>query len=128
MRKSTQRDTILKAVRGTDTHPTAWWIFHRVMEEIPNISLGTVYRNLNQLAEADMLQRIFVNHLVRYDGNVAPHDHFRCTRCQRIFDFHVPVEGIAEAVPNDHGFKVTGYSLEITGECYECQMENKESS
>ncbi|MFB0517389.1 MAG: Fur family transcriptional regulator [Candidatus Neomarinimicrobiota bacterium] len=126
MRRSKQRDTILKAVRGTDRHPTAEWIFDQVRREIPNISLGTVYRNLNQLADGNLLRRIFDNGFVRYDGNPVRHDHFRCVRCHRIFDIHVPLEGIAEAITKDGKFKVTGYSLEVTGECPECQLETNE--
>lgn len=121
MRYSPQRATILKVLQGTKTHPTAEWLYDQVQHDIPNISLGTVYRNLNQLADAGAIQRIFDAGFVRYDGNTGRHDHFRCTQCQRIFDLDLPLNDIAESIPEEYGFQVTGYTLEISGVCRECQ-------
>ena len=126
MRQSHQRAAILDLIRGTDAHPTAEWIFTRVRAEIPNISLGTVYRNLNQLAAAGIIQRIHDDRHARYDGNMDRHDHFRCVRCHRIYDVHIQVKGVAESAKRDYQFEVTGYSLGVTGVCLQCQAITKE--
>ena len=127
MRRSNQRDAILRLVRETDTHPSAEWIYEQARKDIPDISLGTVYRNLSQLAAAGMILRIFDNGHTRYDGNSDRHDHVRCTSCGRLFDVHVPVSGIAAAVSRNVDFHVTGYSLEITGFCNECRQTQEET-
>ncbi len=120
MRYSPQRESILKIVRGTNTHPTAEWIFSQTRQEIPAVSLGTVYRNLNQLADHGLIKRIFDNGHVRYDGTTTRHDHFRCEKCGRIYDVNVPLEGIVDRLSPEQGFQVTDYSLEITGTCPDC--------
>ena len=127
MRYSKQRNNILKVLRTTESHPTAEWIFDRVRRAIPNISLGTVYRNLNQLADGQVIQRIYDDGFVRYDGNMTRHDHFRCGQCQKIFDIEIPLEGIDEFIARDARFKANDYSVEIIGECYDCQCKEKEA-
>ncbi len=122
MRYSPQRESILNIVRGTNTHPTAEWIFAQVQREISSVSLGTVYRNLNQLADHGLIKRIFDNGHVRYDGTTERHDHFRCEKCGRIYDVNVPLEGIADRLSLEQGFQVADYSLEITGTCKECSQ------
>ncbi len=122
MRYSPQRESTLNIVRGTDTHPTAEWIFAQVQREISNVSLGTVYRNLNQLADHGLIKRIFDNGHIRYDGTTERHDHFRCEKCGRIYDVHVPLKGIVDQLSPAPGFQVTDYSLEITGTCSDCSQ------
>lgn len=126
MRQSRQRDAILKVLQSTDTHPTAEWIFGQARREIPNLSLGTVYRNLNQLADESLIQRIYDNDHLRFDGNLDRHAHFRCVSCQRIFDLQIALDGVDEAISKGVTFKVTGYYLEVTGKCDECQHAEKE--
>lgn len=120
MRYSPQRESILKIVRETNIHPTADWIFSQARQEMPTVSLGTVYRNLNQLADHGLLKRIFDNGHVRYDGTTTRHDHFRCEKCSRIYDVNVPLEGIIDQLSPLRSFQVTDYSLEITGTCPDC--------
>ena len=120
MRYSPQRESILKIVRGTDTHPTAEWIFSQTRQEMPTISLGTVYRNLNQLADHGLIKRIFDQGHVRYDGTTTRHDHFHCEICGQFYDVNVPLEDIVDQLSPAPGFEVTDYSLEITGTCPDC--------
>ena len=70
IRKTKQRELILKTLRSTDTHPTADWIYEQVKKEMPNISLGTVYRNLGILKESgEILELNYGSKYSRYDGN-----------------------------------------------------------
>ncbi|MFC1619043.1 Fur family transcriptional regulator [Candidatus Neomarinimicrobiota bacterium] len=126
MRYSKQRNNILEVLRRTESHPTAEWIFKNVRRMVPNISLGTVYRNLNQLADGNLIQRIYDDGFVRYDGNMTRHDHFRCGQCQKIFDIDIPLEGVEEFIARDERFNANDYSIEIIGECTECQLKNEE--
>ena len=122
-RKTKQREAILSVLRGTTSHPTAAWIYEQVRKEIPNISLGTVYRNLRLLREAGEIIEIDLSGtLSRFDGNQDNHYHFRCERCGRLFDVDEPVNiEIDERVARKTGFKISYHRLEFRGLCQECQ-------
>ena len=122
-RKSRQKEVILRVVKSTASHPTADWIYHRVKEEIPNISLGTVYRNLKLLKqEGEILDLDPTSTLSRFDGNTQNHHHFRCERCGCIFDVDEPIDNeINQRVAQKTGFKVFYHRLEFRGLCKDCQ-------
>lgn len=122
-RKTRQKEAILRLLKDTLSHPTADWIYTQVKREIPNISLGTVYRNLKLLREnGDISELDFSGALSRFDGNPANHYHFRCELCERIFDLDEPVnEDMDKKVAEKTGFKISCHRLEFHGLCKECQ-------
>jgi Fur family peroxide stress response transcriptional regulator len=122
-RRSRQRDTILRVVMNTKSHPRADWIYDQVRQEIPNISLGTVYRNLKSLAEAGEIQQLDIaGSTCRFDGNTESHYHFRCKKCGRMLDLDEPVDrSIEERIAQKTGFKITQQRVELLGLCTECQ-------
>ena len=122
-RKTKQKETIISVLRGTNSHPTADWIYNEVRKEIPNISLGTVYRNLRQLCEkGEILELDLCNSVSRFDGRKDNHYHFRCDNCQRIFDVDEPVDGkIDKRVARISGFKISSHRLEFRGLCNDCR-------
>ena len=87
MKYSRQRESILNALNEKLDHPTAEMVYNCVKQEQPNISLGTVYRNLNQLVEQGTLRRIATPVSGdRFDIRVDPHAHLLCTCCGRVLD------------------------------------------
>jgi Fur family peroxide stress response transcriptional regulator len=122
-RGSRQRDTILKVVMNTKTHPRADWVYEQVRKEIPNISLGTVYRNLKSLAEAgEIYQLELAGSTSRFDGNMDNHYHFRCKKCGDMYDLDEPVDrSIEKRIAQKTGFKITQQRLELLGLCTKCQ-------
>lgn len=129
-RYSRQRELIYEAVRGSKEHPTAEMVYQWLKPHNPNLSLGTVYRNLNLLAEEGVLIRMPFP-VERYDAEVRPHTHFRCKRCGKVFDMmafdrDVPYfdEVDAAAEKTLPGFRLEGHDLTFTGLCPECQEEN----
>ena len=126
-RKSTQRDTILRVVKNTSSHPGADWVYEQVRKEIPNISMGTVYRNLRLLAQSGEIRQLDIaGSLSRFDGNSDNHYHFRCEKCGRLFDLDEPVDcSIEDRVARKTGFKVTTHHLELIGLCPDCQEPKK---
>lgn len=112
-------------VRSTTAHPTADWIYNEVRKEIPNISLGTVYRNLKLLGECgDILEIDLGSMFARFDGNTTNHYHFRCEKCRRLFDIDEPVdEKINERVARKTGFRISLHWLEFRGLCRKCQED-----
>lgn len=122
-RRSRQRDTILKVVMNTKTHPRADWVYEQVRKEIPNISMGTVYRNLKSLAEAgEIYQLELAGSTSRFDGNMDNHYHFRCRKCGDMYDLDEPVDrSIEKRIAQKTGFKITQQRLELLGLCTKCQ-------
>ena len=122
-RNSKQKEAILRVLKGMTSHPTADWIYEQVRKEIPNISLGTVYRNLRLLQQEGKISELdLASTLSRFDGNVQNHCHFRCERCGRIFDVDEPVDKESdERLARKTGFKVSYHRLEFRGLCKDCQ-------
>jgi Fe2+ or Zn2+ uptake regulation protein len=130
IRKTRQRDLILKTLRGTKSHPTADWIYEKVKKEIPNISLGTVYRNLSTLKEmGEILELNYGSKYSRFDGNPQNHYHFVCTECGRVFDVEgCPVDkGLDEKVSRENDVEVYFHRTEFYGICAECKRERQQS-
>jgi Fur family peroxide stress response transcriptional regulator len=117
-RYSRQREHILKIVQNTDSHPTADWVYEQARAVIPNISLGTVYRNLNLLVEEGLIQRVLLGDgIVRYDGKLGPHHHFICTKTGKIYDVEVPIgDSLLKELAAKTGLKATSYKIEFYGE------------
>jgi Fur family ferric uptake transcriptional regulator/Fur family peroxide stress response transcriptional regulator len=127
-RLTDQRRVILEVVRATDTHPTAEWVYHKVKQQIPRISLGTVYRNLRLLTAQGLLAELAEGHFSRYDGKVDSHHHFRCAACGRIFDLDEPIDhGLEERVASRTGFEVMHHRIEFFGHCSACARSRQPS-
>ena len=118
MRSSKQRDLIESIVNSSYTHPTAEEIYEISKETIPNISLGTVYRNLNTLVNEKLIRKINVDESkYRYDHNKDKHAHFICTKCSNIIDLP---ENIFKNVEEFDGNIVNDIDLLLSGICKDC--------
>jgi len=85
-RNTAQRETILQEIRKMRTHPTAMEVYLEVKRKIPNISLGTVYRNLEMMSKKGLIRKLTGEYSNRYDGMVENHFHFICKKCNKIYD------------------------------------------
>jgi Fur family ferric uptake transcriptional regulator len=117
-----QRRVILETLRAYNNHPSADEIYDRVREELPRISLGTVYRNLEILSALGEIQKLEVGgSLKRFDGNPSLHYHIRCMNCGRLEDAPIdPLPNIENRLKPETGYKVMGHRLEFVGLCPEC--------
>ncbi|OGB90487.1 transcriptional repressor [candidate division WOR-1 bacterium RIFCSPHIGHO2_01_FULL_53_15] len=122
---SRQREELLKVLRGTKSHPTAGWVFARLKNKFPRLSLGTVYRNLNLLRDEGKVQELaFGSTFDRFDGNPLPHYHFICEKCGRVFDINLPVENtLNKKAEKAAGFKVDRHRVEFFGRCRNCLIK-----
>ncbi len=104
------------------THPSADEIYEIVKKDLPRISLGTVYRNLETLAESGEIQKLECGGSVkRFDGNPENHYHIRCVKCQKIVDAPMEVyENLENNIKNKTDFKIFGHRVEFLGLCAEC--------
>ena len=122
-RKTKQKEAILRLVKSTNSHPTADWVYEQVRREIPNISLGTVYRNLKLLQqEGKILGLEFAATITRYDGNTQNHYHFVCQQCGYLCDLDEPVDTEHdERIAQKTGCDVFYHRSEFYGLCKDCQ-------
>jgi len=125
-RMTKQRKIILDLLKSTDTHPTANWIYDQVRKEIPNISLGTIYRNLNVLKEMGKIRELnYGAGYSRYDGNPDNHYHFKCRSCEKVIDVEIPVHiEINRTVEKVMNCVVKEHRIEFSGICQDCREEN----
>jgi len=117
MRYSRQREIIREIIFSTNSHPTADWVYYKARKNIPNISLGTVYRNLKQLTEQGVIRTIHDGSIARFDWNIDPHDHMKCTSCGRMEDIELPNDDLKEMVKNQHDFEISDVEITLIGKC-----------
>lgn len=123
VRMTRQRAVILEELRGVNTHPSADELYLMVRKRLPRISLGTIYRNLEILAESGEIRRIGSGStLKRFDGATAPHYHIRCVHCDRIVDVDLELKlDIDERIQRLTDFHILGHYVEFLGRCPGCQ-------
>lgn len=119
MRYSRQREALLQLLHSTTTHPDAEWLYTILRKEYPNISLGTVYRNLRQLTDAGEIVELIDGTVSHFDADKSPHYHMKCNCCQGIYDVHK--DNVSITVKTEDGFLIDGFSLMLNGTCRNCQ-------
>ena len=126
-RNTKQRQIILEVLKGTNTHPTADWLYQMVREKMPNVSLGTVYRNLGVLKDQEVIQELrHAGNQSRYDGNPQPHYHFFCIDCGSVNDVSIPYCDETEKCIQQSmsEYEVRGHNTEFYGLCPKCKVQN----
>lgn len=123
IRNSKKRNRILEILRkSSNSHFTADEMYRKVQKDFPKISLGTVYRNLHQLAQNGEILEIQIGQepaIFEYPPN--PHPHFICTHCGSIFNLEVPIEKlIVRGVEKNDGHRVEKMDIFIKGICKNC--------
>ena len=117
---SKQREAIITVLRDMKTHPTATAVYEKVKEIIPNISLGTVYRNLAALRESgDILAISIGDGCDHFDGDKSPHIHLHCRECKEIIDLYMTEDPAGEFALS-HGFAPDTSIYIVSGICKDC--------
>ncbi len=124
-RNTVQRGVVLSAVNSLKNHPTAETVFQKISNEYPTISKGTVYRNLNQLANSGEISKIEVpSEADRFDHMTFPHYHTKCTECGEVFDVEMDyLHGLENSIKNKNGFSFCEHTISFKGVCLECQTK-----
>lgn len=123
MKFSRQREVILQTLQENVVHPNADYIYQKVRQKLPNISLATVYRNLKQLSEQGVIRSIEgLDGSVHFDHNTGKHHHFICTRCKKIFDIDDSVTaGLDAKIFEAYGASVETSDFTFKGLCKDCR-------
>ncbi|MFA6505993.1 MAG: transcriptional repressor [Treponemataceae bacterium] len=121
-KRSRQRERILDTLRGTNTHPTATWVYDELKREFPDLSLGTVYRNLGILRDQGLVRVLQAGSTFdRFDADTGPHYHFICQDCGRVSDVPMPALGDLEArAAKAVGGTISGHRIDFYGTCADC--------
>lgn len=127
MNYSRQREIILETLKQNAVHPTVEYLYGILKEKQPSMSLATLYRNLNKLAEKNIIKKIDgLESSSHFDHNTFEHYHFICDKCKKVYD--IPVEiapDIAQKTEDKTGFTVKGYDIAIHGICNECKTQKE---
>lgn len=120
MRLTKQREIMLEELKKVKTHPDAKQVYEIVRKKIPNISFGTVYRNLRVLKELGLIMELNYD-VGRYDGNTSKHYHFTCEKCKKIFDIFQDYS--AKGFRLKH--KIKSMRIDLFGVCSECLCKKR---
>jgi len=121
-RHSKKRDAVFAVLAGTDTHPTAEWVYERLKPSFPDLSLATVYRNIAEFREEGKVVSVgVVDGHEHFDADTSPHGHFICDVCGAITDVALDGGAIpaASAVAAE-GAVVRRAELTLRGTCKNC--------
>ena len=125
-RNTKQKNLILNAIKSSHIHPTAEEVYECVVGELPNVSLTTVYRNLNKLSEQGVIKRILIpNQPDRFERNPTKHYHICCERCGAFEDIHEPnynldLDGFE---CKESGYLILNHEIIFKGLCPECRKQ-----
>lgn len=122
IRMTRQRQVILEELRKFMHHPCADEIYEVVRKQLPRISLGTVYRNLEVLSELGEIRKLeFGGTIKRFDGDPEDHYHIRCSLCDRVDNVPMPrLKDIEARINLETDYRIIGHRLEFFGLCPEC--------
>ena len=124
-RYSHQRQAILDNVRARCDHPSADMIYEDLRKVYPNISLGTVYRNLTQLAESGEILRISDCERDRFDKTLDPHVHFICDECDTVKDVWISTfETELAGIRTELDCTINSVTVSLHGSCAECRRKS----
>ncbi|TKB24131.1 transcriptional repressor [Desulfopila sp. IMCC35006] len=129
MRLTTQRQIILEELSKVTSHPTANEVYDMVRRRLPRIGLGTVYRNLELMADVGVILKLEVGGTQkRFDATVEPHYHVRCSSCGKVDDIDIAVqEQINQVAEKASNYKILGHHIEFSGICSDCMGKNQET-
>ncbi len=118
---SSKREAIFKTIASTKSHPSASWVYEQLKDDIPNLSLGTVYRNIALFKEQGKIITVAnVNGEERIDADTSDHAHFVCESCHKVYDLHQSELSPLEIELNEKGFEISRKNVVFYGICREC--------
>ncbi|MGL4801338.1 MAG: Fur family transcriptional regulator [Cetobacterium sp.] len=123
MKFSKQRELILNYILNSHEHLTADTIYADLKKDNPELSLGTVYRNLTKLTEIGAIKKVSLpNQVDKFDKNLEPHAHFICDECGSITDINIPkVDKFLNKISKDEDISIRKYDITLNGTCKKCK-------
>ena len=123
-----KRNAILAYLQDKVTHPSAETIYTDLKQQIPDLSMATVYRNLTRFRQEGLIQCVAtVKGVERFDANTDPHVHFICRHCSAVIDLHemqIPSQ-LSEQARALTGGQIDSCILSFNGLCRDCLTKEK---
>lgn len=128
---SKKREAIYQAIVSTSTHPSAEWVYNQLKTEYPELSVGTVYRNISVFKDMGLVKMVgVVNGQERFDACVRPHPHLICRVCSSVTDLNINIPTISQKLYTvlnmEYGISVDDYTLTFHGLCRKCCTDHPE--
>lgn len=122
-RNTIQKELVLEAIRSLRSHVTADEVYAVIQKQHPSVGKGTVYRNLNILAQEGKIRKVEIpNAADRFDFTLEEHYHVRCIKCNAVFDVDMDIaDDLSKHIHDTHGIEFLGYDILFKGICPECQ-------
>ena len=121
---SRKREAIYNTLRGTTVHPTAEWVYETLKPDYPDLSLGTVYRNIKKFCESGKVRSVgVIRGQEHFDGDTSKHSHFVCSGCGKVLDIFEPVvaEDTLADIEKKHEFRIMSEDILFSGVCPNCK-------
>ncbi|MFW6014368.1 MAG: Fur family transcriptional regulator [Candidatus Nanoarchaeia archaeon] len=118
-RQTPQKRKIMEYLFSTKSHPSAEMVYNKIKDDVPGISPATVYRNLQQLASEEKIQRFCFKKEFRFDADTTEHSHLVCRICGRIFDLKASEE-LFEKYKKQRNHKIEKVQVICYGVCSKC--------
>ena len=127
MNYSKQGEQIYETLLNNVVHPSAEYIYDILRQANSNISLATVYRNLNKMAQIGRIKKINgLEDRAHFDHNTFEHYHFICRKCGRIYDIPCDIApDIIKKAQEETGFKSERHDIVFNGICRECSENER---
>lgn len=127
MKFSRQRELILNTILSNSVHPSADYIYDYLKKDNPNLSLGTVYRNLSQLVAHGIIKKVSIPGCAdRFDGRICNHHHFICNKCGEIYDIDSNIfNNMNSSLENELGLDIIESNISFRGICSKCKNQSK---
>ena len=124
-RNTIQRSLVLEAIKESRSHVTADEIYDIIKKKHPDVSRGTVYRNLRLLSDNGEIHKVEMpSGADCYEKLCHDHYHARCIKCGRVFDVDMEViADLEKSIKNTHGFEFTGHDIIFKGICPDCNCK-----
>ena len=125
---SRKREAIYNAVCATKVHPTAEWVYEALKPEYPDLSLGTVYRNLKKFCSSGKIHSVgVINGQEHFDAQTDKHSHFVCGTCGRVLDIYEPLVSAKTlaGIEQKYALRIESEDILFNGTCPDCQEKQK---
>ncbi|HAT84407.1 MAG TPA: transcriptional repressor [Clostridiales bacterium] len=121
-RNTIQKEVVARIVKEACNHPTANMVLAEAKKELPNLSLGTVYRILNDMSKEGEIREVTCKDLPsRFDKTTMEHGHFQCVKCGKVVDIIFNLDKIDESIVDFDDNEVLESQLFFRGICKDCK-------
>lgn len=125
LKTTTQRLAIYNYIKSVSTHPTVVDIYTALQNDLPAMSLATVYKTVDSLRSHGLIQELNTGGSAHYDADISSHAHIICTSCKKVIDYYgeTPFDEAKNNIENELGYTIHSRKIYYYGQCPECSSQ-----